>query len=281
MRRFQQSLFPVGEAADWIDREFPEEKNSWRRFKRVVYALYLRRLQQQLAGEYAGFVWLLLEPLLMIILFTAMHTVIRGRTSSSYDIVLFMGSGFVPFFLFRTILNTSLRVFKQNRSIYHYPQIKPIDVFLANAFFEISRYTIVALILLLMGWMIGIEVLPKDFDSFMIAVLWFTLFAMSWGLLLGVLSLFYELVAKIVSYLSLPLLFLSGVFYSLSSIPPQPREWLLYNPVAHFMEWLHGSYVVGVDTRYVDLLYILEWTIVPLFLALWLYRKSEGRFIVQ
>ena len=45
------------------------------------------------------------------------------------------------------------------------------------------------------------------------------------------------------------------------------------------MEWIHGSYIVTLDTRYVDISYMIEWTVIPLFLGLWLYTKSEGKFL--
>ena len=273
------SLFPVDEAAEWLKQELPEERNSWRRFKRVVYALYLRQLQRQLKGEYAGFVWLLVEPLMMIILFTLLHTVIRGRSSSSYDIIVFMGSGIVPFFLFRTILTSSLRVFKQNKSLYHYSQIKPFDAFVANAFFESSLYAVITLILLLLAFLIGVDIVPQNFDGVVVGILWLILFGMSWGLLLGVLCHFYEVITKFVSFMSLPLLILSAVFFPLNTLPPVAREWLLYNPLVHFMEWIHGSYLATLDTRYVDFSYMLEWTVIPLFLGLWLYTKAEGKFL--
>jgi len=226
-----------------------------------------------------GLVWIILDPLIIIVFMTLMHTVIRGRSSSSYDIVLFMGSGVIPFFAFRKIVQTSLRVFKQNRSIYHYGQIKPIDAFLANALLESATYLIVAVLLLLGAAVMGMDVLPKDPLMVIIAVLWMTLFAVAWGLFLGVWSFFYEIVATVFGFLSFPLLILSGVFFPLSILPPQAREWLLYNPLAHFMELIHGSYLQHMDTRYVDYDFMLIWTVLPLFFGMWLYKKSEWKYI--
>lgn len=272
------SLLPLEDTAKWIREELSEEKKSWKRFRRVVYALYLRQLQQQLGGELTGFVWLLLEPLIMILLFTMMHAMIGGSTSQS-DYIIFMGSGLIPFFLFRTILSSSTRVFKQNKSLYHYSQLIPFDTFIANVLFETSRYAIVTLILLLMAYLSGLDVVPKDFDLYLVGVLWLILFSMSFGLLFGVLTLFYEVVARLVSFLTLPLLILSGVFFSLNTLPPIIRESLLYNPLLHFMELLHGSYMENLTTQYVSYSYITLWTVIPLFLGLWLYKSSEWKFI--
>jgi capsular polysaccharide transport system permease protein len=84
-----------------------------------------------------------------------------------------------------------------------------------------------------------------------------------------------------VSFLSLPLLILSAVFFPVSILPPVARDWILYNPIAHFMELIHGGYVSTLDMRYVDFFYMIEWTIVPLFLGLWLYTRSEWKYIAQ
>ncbi len=272
---------PLDYAAQWMEIELEEEKSAIRRFGRIVYALFLRQLQTRLGGEVTGFIWVVLQPLVMILLFTVMHAVISGRSSSSYDVVVFMGSGMIPFFLFRTILQTSINVFKQNRSLYFYPQVKPIDAFLANALLESSIYGIVTLILLSLAMLVGVDVIPKDFDWVIVGILWLILLAMSWGLLLGVFNLFYPVVGRFVSFLTLPLLILSAVFFPVNILPPLAREWILYNPVVHFMELIHGSYLSSLDTRYVDYGYMIEWTIVPLFLGLWLYRRSEWKFVAQ
>ena len=252
---------------------------SWSRFRRTVYALFIRQLQQRLAGSWTGLVWIVLDPLVIIVFTTLMHTIIRGRSSSSYDIIIFVGSGIIPFFMFRKMVQTSLIVFKRNQSLYHYGQIKPFDTFLANVFLESSIYLIVAILLMLLAAVLGMEILPKDPLIVILAALWLAIFAISWGLFLGVWSFFYEIVAKIFGFLSFPLLLLSSVFYPLSIVPPVAREWLLYNPVVHFMELIHGSYLKHLDTRYVDYNYMFMWTIVPLFFGLLLYKKSEWKYI--
>jgi len=278
------SLFPLDNGSNKSsekDNREREEEDSWKRFTQVVHALFIRQLQVRLAGELSGLVWVVLQPLLMIILFTLMHTVIRGRSSSTYDIIVFMGSGIVPFFLFRTILQTSLSVFKSNKKLYIHPRIKPIDAFVANVILETSIYAIVTIVLLILAIVFGANVVPENFDWVVVGIIWLIVFGMSWGLFLGVINVFYPVVAKIISFFSFPLLILSAVFFPVSALPPIAREWIMYNPVAHFMELIHGAYIPSLDMRYVRFEYMLEWTMIPLFFGLWLYTKSERKYIAQ
>jgi len=59
------------------------------------------------------------------------------------------------------------------------------------------------------------------------------------------------------------------------------KEILLYNPLVHFMEMIHGNYIYELDDRFVDYKYMLLWTIIPLFMGMSLYMKLEKRIISQ
>jgi len=72
---------------------------------------------------------------------------------------------------------------------------------------------------------------------------------------------------------------LSAVFFPIVSIPPIFQNILLFNPLVHFMEMIHGYYIYGLDDRFVDYNYIFIWTIAPLSIGLWLYYLLEERIL--
>ncbi|MEA2091568.1 MAG: hypothetical protein U9O83_04275, partial [Campylobacterota bacterium] len=75
------------------------------------------------------------------------------------------------------------------------------------------------------------------------------------------------------------LLFVSTLMYTVDSLPPVLREIILYNPLVHFIEMIHGNYFAVLDTKYVDYEYMFYWTFVPLFLGLYFYARSEKKII--
>ncbi len=62
-------------------------------------------------------------------------------------------------------------------------------------------------------------------------------------------------------------------------MPQALQNLLYYNPIAHFMELLHANYFYMLNDGFVDYEYMLIWTIVPMYLALWLYQKLEKGII--
>jgi len=85
----------------------------------------------------------------------------------------------------------------------------------------------------------------------------------------------------VVSVSTFGLLFFSAVFYPVMALPPVAQDALLYNPLTHFMEMIHGFYMEALDDRFVNYRYMLLWTIVPLFMGLWLYRMLEQRIVSE
>jgi capsular polysaccharide transport system permease protein len=81
--------------------------------------------------------------------------------------------------------------------------------------------------------------------------------------------------------MSFGLLIFSAVFFPIISLPPEAQEILLYNPLVHFMEMIHGFYLYELDDRFVDYEYMALWSITPLFMGTWLYIKLEQKIISE
>jgi ABC-type polysaccharide/polyol phosphate export permease len=62
-------------------------------------------------------------------------------------------------------------------------------------------------------------------------------------------------------------------------MPQTLQQLLYYNPLAHFIEMIHDNYFYVLNDDFVDYEYMLIWTIVPLYIGLWLYRKLEKGII--
>jgi capsular polysaccharide transport system permease protein len=65
----------------------------------------------------------------------------------------------------------------------------------------------------------------------------------------------------------------------MQDIPQTLQEILYYNPLVHFMEMLHANYFYSLTDDFVNYQYMLIWTVIPLFMGLWLYQKLEKRIV--
>jgi len=228
----------------------------------------------------AGLFWTFFEPFMQVTMFMLMRIAIRGASSSNYDIVVFMASGFIAFNIFRNTLGSSAGAFTANKGLFNYKQVKPIDTILARLLVNMFITAIIILMFLSVGFFFQYENLkPENLTVVVFGYLWLALFSFSVGLVVAIGNTFFVSIGKLVGIFSFGLLILSAVFFPMISIPVEYQEYLLYNPLVHFMEMIHSGYIYELDDRYVDYRYMALWTVTPLFMGTWLYVKLEKKII--
>jgi len=255
-------------------------------FFSVIKALFLRELDMRISSGKSGIIWTFLEPFLQVFIFIYIHVLIKEHTGSTsmdlYSYSVFMSSGFVAFNMFRQILTKSMGAFGANKGLFSYKQVKPIDTIIARVFVEIFLMTCVVVIFLILGFLFDIDnYIPKNILLVFLSIIWLIIFSFGIGLLVAIGNFFYMSVGKFIGIISFILLIFSAVFFPLNNIPKVAQDVLLYNPLVHFMEMIHGFYLYGLNDKLVDYVYVLYWTIIPIFIGLWLYVKLEKRIISQ
>jgi len=249
-------------------------------FFTVIKALFLREMGTRISVGKSGLFWTFFEPFFQVFIFVALHAALSS--SSSFDMGIFMASGFVPFNMFRSILNSSSGAFLANRGLFSYKQVKPFDTIISRALVELFLTSIISLIFLSIGFFLGYQnFLPENASMVILAYLWLWIFSVGFGLLVAIGNTFFISVGKVVALSTFGLMILSAVFYPLITLPPAIQELLLYNPLVHFMEMAHGFYMYELDTRFVDYYYMALWTVLPWFIAIWLYGMLEKRLVSE
>ncbi|MCH9739445.1 MAG: ABC transporter permease [Epsilonproteobacteria bacterium] len=254
------------------------ERSSWQVQKSVIYALFLREVNVRFSAGKLGYFWVVFEPLMQISIFVMVKVMLFGN-NSNFDYYVFITLGFVGFNLFRHIVDRSLKAFSANKGLYAYKQVKPIDALIARVLTEILVSGVITVIFVLVGFYFGFDMNVENLGMVIVSFIWLIVFAFSLGLFIAVVGLFFDSFQKVVKLLLSPLMFISAIFYSMQDLPQAVQALLYYNPLTHFMEMLHGYYFYVLDDWFVDYQYILIWTIIPLYLGLWLYRKLEKGII--
>ncbi len=231
----------------------------------------------------AGLFWTFFEPFAQVMMFILMRVAIVGASGSttSYNFAVFMAVGFIAFNMFKNILSASTGAFTANKGLFAYKQVKPIDTIIARIMVEMFITGITILLFLFVGFLLQYELKPENLVLVFAGYLWLVVFSFAVGLVVGIGNTFYVSIGKFVGIFSFLLMIGSAVFFPLESIPPVAQEILLYNPLVHFMEMIHAAYIYELDDRFVDYIYMLKWTITPLFIGMWLYVRLEKKIISQ
>ncbi|MGC9351679.1 MAG: ABC transporter permease [Sulfurovum sp.] len=254
-------------------------RSSFSIFKSVITALFLREVQTRFGTKKLGYFWAIFDAMLMVLVFAGLKAAIAEKAMPGVDFPVFLASGFLAFFLWKDIVNRSIDAFGANSALFVYKQVKPFDTLVTRVLLEILVSAMATLVFIVIGLYFEFDIAPQNFNMVILAVLWLVVFGFGVGLMSAVFAHFYETFGKIVKVVMTPLLFISAIMYTVDSLPPVLREFILYNPLVHFMEMIHGYYFAALDTKYVDYEYMLYWTLIPLYIGLYFYVKGEQRIL--
>jgi capsular polysaccharide transport system permease protein len=205
---------------------------------RVIHALALRELTTRFGRNQMGFVWLVLEPLMLASAIAVFHWLVRRRGAEGYGdipVFLFYVIGYAPYFAFRAIINRAPSAFHANMTLMYHRQVRLTDVVVARNVLEASA--VMAVLVLVIGgsaWLVSL--FPDDILLVAAALAMMLLYANGLSMLVAAAAARWEVVDRIVhplTYLSLPI---SGAFLPVHHLPESWRDMLLWNPQVNMHE---------------------------------------------
>jgi capsular polysaccharide transport system permease protein len=244
---------------------------------RVIKALILRELHTRYGRENIGYLWLILEPMLLAMIVGLIHA--RGGNIHQGDVkpVPLSVIGYCNFMLFRSIFNRGEGAIEQNLSLFYHRTIKPLDVLIARALLETAG-TWVAFVIL-MSAAIGLDMThlparPAWLLVGMFSMLWF---AFAGSLVIAGLTYERRTLGRLVhpfTYLMMPL---SGAFFTMSMLPGPLRNIFLWIPLAHIFEILRYGWFHSSNHKYFDAGYVLVWLLGLSLMGLILLSQARKR----
>lgn len=256
-------------------------RTPWDIQKAVVLSLFLREMKTRFGAHKWGYIWAVLEPAAFIGIFWVLFGFHARKTLPGIDYPIFIMTGIIPWLLFNNIVNRSMAAFEANRGLFNYRQVKPIDTILSRVLVECLIYFVVLLCFMALGNALGFRVGIDNIPGVGLIVGELVLFSFGIGLFSAVVSQFSENYAKVIGLMLRPLYFASGMFFSVDTVPEKFRWMLLLNPVIHFIELIRSFYFKTFYSVHASGVYILYWTVLFLFISLWLYTKLQNRIIAS
>ena len=161
----------------------------------------------------------------------------------------------------------------QSKSMLAFPQVTTFDVLISRALMEISIATFVLAFTLslahLFGWKSDIE----NPLGLLAALGLLATLGVGFGFLFASLEPIIPSIKQVSSLLmGRPLFLSSGLFFTAESVPPQVREYLLYNPLLHCMELIRTSYFYEFNSPHGSWAYAAGWSFSVLAIGLASHR---------
>jgi ABC-2 type transport system permease protein/capsular polysaccharide transport system permease protein len=234
----------------------PGLRRSWQIQRRVIWALLLREMLTRYGRHNLGFLWLFVEPMIFTLAVTALWTATKSVHGSQLPIVAFAITGYSSVLLWRNMPSRIIGSLAPNLSLLYHRNVRPMDIYASRLLLEAAGATMSLVFLVLVFSFLGLLTKPENVLQVVAGWLMLAWFGVSLAVFFGALSEQFEIVDKLWHPFSYILFPLSGAAFLVDALPQAGRNFVLYLPMVHGVEYLREGYFGSQITAHYDLSYM-------------------------
>jgi len=227
------------------------------RSRGLLWALSKREIAARFKGSYGGLSWYVIQNLLLLALYSLVFgSLFKSRwvqgshLPGDYTIALFIG--LILFNIFAECITRAPTLILSNAN-YVKKVVFPLEVLpivqLVTALFNAF---VAVLVLVVMAIFLGA---PLSWQGLWLPIIILPLLILTLGLswLLAAIGTYVRDVNQVITLLISAVMFLSPLFYQISSLPPRARPYITLNPLTVPMEEARGALMFGEPPNLVSL----------------------------
>lgn len=257
-----------------LDKNNQKHLSEIHEHRHVFYQLVRQQIILRYRRTIFGYLWTLLNPLLMMSVTAVVFSTIFNMDLKTYAIFLF--SGVIAFNLFGTCVTQSGQSFIGNEGL-----IKKI--YIPKILFPLAISTTLLIDSLLMASSLFIIILfiggKVTVSLLFIPIAYLLLFTFSFGLALtfSVSAVYFRDLQHVIGIIMQALVFLSPVYYKPEAMSGKVAWIIALNPLTQFIDLFRSPIDQGVLPATNVVLQATLYACVSLITGLWFFRKHEYR----
>jgi lipopolysaccharide transport system permease protein len=251
---------------------------------RLLRDLTWREISGRYRGSWLGISWSVLQPLLMLAVYTFVFSVVFGAKWSAsavpagkFDFALFVFVGVLLHAILGEAITRSSTLVVGNAN-YVKKVIFPLEILPVTVIGAAAFHAVIAIAILLAGVVLlggGLHWTVLWLPLLVLPLLVLSL-GVAWGL--AALGVFLRDTAQVTGVLASVLMFMAPVFYPVSALPVEMRGWLYLNPLTFVIEQARAVIFAGQAP---DLPMLALFSGISLLVAqggYWFFQKSRNGF---
>lgn len=245
------------------------------RFKNLIYNLVARDLKVKYKGSILGFLWSLLNPLIMLIVYTvAFKYIIKIRVE---NFPLFFLCGFLPWTFLSLSLSMAVSSIKDNanlvKKVYFPREILPLSIVLSNLVQFLLTFLILIPALILFKIKLGFPLL------FLPLIILFQLaFTLGLTFMLSSLNVFFSDVRHLLEIFLQIWFWLTPIIYPVDFVPERFQSLYRLNPAVLFVESYRNSLLYNKWLSSIELISLFLVGVSFLALGYLVFNSYNRRF---
>jgi lipopolysaccharide transport system permease protein len=215
-------------------------RNIWSH-QSLIRQMTWREVAGRYKGSYLGLFWSFLNPLLLLVIFTFVFSVIFKAkwgisiTGSKAEFALTLFCGLVIFNFFSECINRAPTLVLAYSNYVKKTRF-PVEILTVAAVFSSVVHLFISTGILLLGIQFFLRVFPWTIVYFPIVVIFLIALTMGLTWFLSSLGVFIRDISYFVGFLTTALFFLTPIFYPISAVPAGFQTLMKLNPLSVIVE---------------------------------------------
>lgn len=249
----------------------------------LLWQFTRRQIEQRHRGSALGILWSLLQPLLVMGIYTVVFGVIfQGKYSNQPNegTTNYALGVFLSITIFQTvseiIINSVTCVVNQPNLVKKI--IFPLEVLPLATLGATFYQFVISMVLVLVGFTIQGDGLSLKSLFLPLTLMPLIPLGLGLALILSSLGVFLRDLQHAAGPASMMLMYASAVFYSADKIPSALWEWLKFNPLIHVVEQARSLLLLNQDPDWSVLAYSFTFGVATLVAGVFIFRKLKPAF---
>ncbi len=243
---------------------------------RVIGALILRELHTRFGRDNIGYLWFIVEPMMLATGITSVHLALHASLPQGFRVAPFYLSGYVSYMVFRSIVSRAPAIVISNKGLMYHQQVTLLDIILARSLLELAACICALSILIGVAVFLGMAEPPPRPVLVVLGMVVMTWLSTGLGMLICAGGEFFPIVERLVhpaTYLALPI---SGMFFMTEWLSPPLRAMMRWVPLPQIIDIVRMGLFAQATGEDINPVYLLFWctgTTILGLLALKLARR--------
>ncbi|MBH5319144.1 ABC transporter permease [Paenibacillus sp. GSMTC-2017] len=251
-------------------------KNMWR-YKDLLREFIVRDLKIKYRRSFLGYLWSLLNPLLMMLVLVAVFSNIFRFDIPNFPVYLLAGQIIFSFFAEATSLSMSSIINSGSliKKVYIPKYIFPLSRVLSS--FVSLLFSLAAILIVIISTGAPLTATALLFPLPLIYIL---MFAIGVGLIMSVLAVYFRDMLHLYTVLLSAWMYLTPIFYPINMVPDYVRAIIYANPMYYYVEAFRDVVLYNQLPDAQTNILCITFSFVSIAVGLFVFYKNQHKFVL-
>ena len=247
------------------------------KYEPLLEQLVIRDLKIKYRRSFLGYIWSLLNPLMMMGILTMVFSYMFRFDIPNYPLYLITGQVVFNFIAESTtaamasIINNASLLKKVYVPKFIFPLSRIVSSFVTMLFSMVA----VLIVMVFTGTSLKCTLFLLPIPMFFLFI-----FALGIGLILAALTVYFRDVFHLYGVFISLWSFVTPVFYPVSAVPDQVKYILLWNPLYYIVDYFRQIILYDTIPGFSDTVFCLALSVGPLLLGMFIFKKLQKNFLL-